>query len=126
MDVVLDSLAREFVDASLRLLRPGGRFIEMGKKQQKDAKDERKASNRNRLLKTRKKAQARTPSVGSPRREGVRALGGCIVFGARSGRAARSASPSVSAPASWPFRARPSGRSRDVQRYPHLPPAARS
>ncbi|WP_345327255.1 SDR family NAD(P)-dependent oxidoreductase, partial [Kitasatospora aburaviensis] len=31
VDVVLDSLAREFVDASLRLLAPGGRFIEMGK-----------------------------------------------------------------------------------------------
>ncbi|WP_394829827.1 SDR family NAD(P)-dependent oxidoreductase [Pendulispora albinea] len=30
-DVVLDSLAREFVDASLRLLPRGGRFIEMGK-----------------------------------------------------------------------------------------------
>jgi NADPH:quinone reductase-like Zn-dependent oxidoreductase len=31
MDIVLNSLAREFVDASLRLLRKGGRFIEMGK-----------------------------------------------------------------------------------------------
>ncbi|WP_322619943.1 type I polyketide synthase [Streptomyces acidicola] len=31
VDVVLDSLAGEFVDASLRLLRPGGRFVEMGK-----------------------------------------------------------------------------------------------
>ena len=31
MDVVLDSLAREFVDASLRLLPRGGRFVEMGK-----------------------------------------------------------------------------------------------
>ncbi|ONI83216.1 hypothetical protein ALI144C_17235 [Actinosynnema sp. ALI-1.44] len=31
VDVVLDSLAREFVDASLRLLPGGGRFIEMGK-----------------------------------------------------------------------------------------------
>jgi NADPH:quinone reductase-like Zn-dependent oxidoreductase/acyl carrier protein len=31
MDVVLDSLAREFVDASLRLLPHGGRFVEMGK-----------------------------------------------------------------------------------------------
>jgi NADPH:quinone reductase-like Zn-dependent oxidoreductase/acyl carrier protein len=31
MDVVLNSLAREFVDASLRLLAGGGRFIEMGK-----------------------------------------------------------------------------------------------
>jgi acyl transferase domain-containing protein/NADPH:quinone reductase-like Zn-dependent oxidoreductase/acyl carrier protein/NADP-dependent 3-hydroxy acid dehydrogenase YdfG len=31
VDVVLDSLAREFVDASLRLLPRGGRFIEMGK-----------------------------------------------------------------------------------------------
>ncbi|HTF55442.1 MAG TPA: SDR family NAD(P)-dependent oxidoreductase [Pseudonocardia sp.] len=30
-DVVLDSLAGELVDASLRLLRRGGRFIEMGK-----------------------------------------------------------------------------------------------
>src|SRR6202034_4070496 len=31
MDVVLDSLAGEFVDASLCLAAPGGRFIEMGK-----------------------------------------------------------------------------------------------
>jgi polyketide synthase 12 len=31
VDVVLDSLAREFVDASLRLTADGGRFIEMGK-----------------------------------------------------------------------------------------------
>jgi polyketide synthase 12 len=31
VDVVLDSLAREFVDASLELLPGGGRFIEMGK-----------------------------------------------------------------------------------------------
>src|SRR5213079_1354262 len=31
MDVVLDSLAREFVDASLDLLPRGGRFVEMGK-----------------------------------------------------------------------------------------------
>ena len=31
VDVVLNSLAHEFVDASLRLLAPGGRFVEMGK-----------------------------------------------------------------------------------------------
>ncbi|MFD2472102.1 SDR family NAD(P)-dependent oxidoreductase [Amycolatopsis silviterrae] len=31
VDVVLNSLANEFVDASLRLLRPGGRFLELGK-----------------------------------------------------------------------------------------------
>ncbi|MEV7198287.1 SDR family NAD(P)-dependent oxidoreductase, partial [Streptomyces sp. NPDC093510] len=31
MDVVLDALAREFVDASLDLLPRGGRFVEMGK-----------------------------------------------------------------------------------------------
>ena len=31
LDVVLDALAREFVDASLELLPNGGRFIEMGK-----------------------------------------------------------------------------------------------
>jgi acyl transferase domain-containing protein/D-arabinose 1-dehydrogenase-like Zn-dependent alcohol dehydrogenase/acyl carrier protein len=31
VDVVLNSLAREFVDASLRLLVEGGRFLEMGK-----------------------------------------------------------------------------------------------
>ncbi|MFC0602337.1 KR domain-containing protein, partial [Streptomyces palmae] len=31
MDVVLNSLAGEYTDASLRLLAPGGRFIEMGK-----------------------------------------------------------------------------------------------
>src|SRR5690606_10796979 len=31
MDVVLNSLAGEFTDASIGLLKPGGRFIEMGK-----------------------------------------------------------------------------------------------
>ncbi|MEO5877265.1 MAG: type I polyketide synthase [Streptosporangiaceae bacterium] len=31
VEVVLNSLSGEFVDASLRLLRPGGRFVEMGK-----------------------------------------------------------------------------------------------
>nr|WP_246843074.1 type I polyketide synthase [Allokutzneria sp. NRRL B-24872] len=39
VDVVLNSLAREFVDASLRLLRPGGRFIEMGKTDIREAAD---------------------------------------------------------------------------------------
>ena len=37
VDVVLDSLAREFVDASLELLPRGGRFIEMGKTDIRDA-----------------------------------------------------------------------------------------
>ncbi|MDX3804772.1 zinc-binding dehydrogenase, partial [Streptomyces sp. AK04-3B] len=37
MDVVLDSLAKEFVDASLRLLPRGGRFLEMGKADVRDA-----------------------------------------------------------------------------------------
>ncbi|MFL6123598.1 SDR family NAD(P)-dependent oxidoreductase, partial [Actinophytocola sp.] len=37
VDVVLDSLAGELVDASLRLLRGGGRFIEMGKTDIRDA-----------------------------------------------------------------------------------------
>ncbi|HEY0452996.1 MAG TPA: SDR family NAD(P)-dependent oxidoreductase, partial [Actinophytocola sp.] len=36
MDVVLNSLAGEFVDASLRLVRPGGRFLEMGKTDVRD------------------------------------------------------------------------------------------
>ncbi|WP_459545864.1 type I polyketide synthase [Nocardia sp. X0981] len=36
VDIVLDSLAREFVDASLRLLPRGGRFIEMGLLDQRD------------------------------------------------------------------------------------------
>ena len=36
MDVVLNSLAGEFTDASLRLLSPGGRFIEMGKTDLRD------------------------------------------------------------------------------------------
>ncbi|RKS68195.1 polyketide synthase 12/candicidin polyketide synthase FscB [Actinomadura pelletieri DSM 43383] len=35
-DVVLDSLAQEFVDASLRLLPRGGRFLEMGKTDVRD------------------------------------------------------------------------------------------
>ncbi|MFE5075510.1 SDR family NAD(P)-dependent oxidoreductase [Streptomyces halstedii] len=36
VDVVLDSLAREFVDAGLRLLPNGGRFVEMGKTDVRD------------------------------------------------------------------------------------------
>ncbi|WP_411158291.1 SDR family NAD(P)-dependent oxidoreductase, partial [Streptomyces sp. CBMA29] len=36
MDIVLNSLAREFVDASLRLLPRGGRFLEMGKTDLRD------------------------------------------------------------------------------------------
>ncbi|HUR05453.1 MAG TPA: SDR family NAD(P)-dependent oxidoreductase, partial [Nonomuraea sp.] len=36
VDVVLNSLAREYVDASLRLLAPGGRFVEMGKTDVRD------------------------------------------------------------------------------------------
>ncbi|TCO62330.1 type I polyketide synthase [Actinocrispum wychmicini] len=39
VDVVLNCLAREFVDASLRLLVPGGRFLEMGKTDIRDAAD---------------------------------------------------------------------------------------
>ncbi|MGW7720804.1 SDR family NAD(P)-dependent oxidoreductase, partial [Streptomyces chartreusis] len=39
VDVVLDSLAGEFVDASLRLLRRGGRFVEMGKTDIREASD---------------------------------------------------------------------------------------
>ena len=37
VDVVLDCLAREFVDASLELLPRGGRFVEMGKTDVRDA-----------------------------------------------------------------------------------------
>jgi polyketide synthase 12 len=37
IDVVLNSLAGEYVDASLRCLAPGGRFIEMGKTDIRDA-----------------------------------------------------------------------------------------
>ncbi|MEU1520239.1 SDR family NAD(P)-dependent oxidoreductase [Streptomyces sp. NPDC005811] len=36
VDLVLDSLAGEFVDASLRLLTPGGTFLEMGKTDVRD------------------------------------------------------------------------------------------
>ncbi|MEV8019755.1 type I polyketide synthase [Streptomyces sp. NPDC086554] len=36
VDVILDSLAGEFVDASLRLLPGGGRFVEMGKADLRD------------------------------------------------------------------------------------------
>jgi len=39
VDVVLNSLAGEFVDASLRLLRPGGRFLEMGKTDRRRPED---------------------------------------------------------------------------------------
>ncbi|MBT2899984.1 SDR family NAD(P)-dependent oxidoreductase, partial [Streptomyces sp. McG3] len=37
VDVVLDSLAGDFVDASLRLMRHGGRFLEIGKTDIRDA-----------------------------------------------------------------------------------------
>jgi acyl transferase domain-containing protein/NAD(P)-dependent dehydrogenase (short-subunit alcohol dehydrogenase family)/acyl carrier protein len=37
VDVVLNSLAREFIDASLSLLSEGGRFVEMGKTDIRDA-----------------------------------------------------------------------------------------
>ncbi|MFD6342877.1 SDR family NAD(P)-dependent oxidoreductase, partial [Streptomyces sp. NPDC060210] len=39
VDVVLNSLAGEFVDASLRLVGPGGRFLEMGKTDIREAAD---------------------------------------------------------------------------------------
>ncbi|WP_284574474.1 type I polyketide synthase [Streptomyces sp. 2P-4] len=39
VDVVLNSLAGEYVDASLRLLAPGGRLVEMGKTDIRDAAD---------------------------------------------------------------------------------------
>ncbi|WP_438860839.1 type I polyketide synthase [Amycolatopsis solani] len=39
VDVVLDALAGEFVDASLRLLPRGGRFVEMGKADVRDAEE---------------------------------------------------------------------------------------
>ena len=37
MDIVLNALAGELTDASLRLLAPGGRFVEMGKTDVRDA-----------------------------------------------------------------------------------------
>ncbi|MFS8203980.1 zinc-binding dehydrogenase, partial [Streptomyces sp. CWNU-52B] len=39
VDVVLDSLAGELVDASLGLVRPGGRFVEMGKADVRDPEE---------------------------------------------------------------------------------------
>ncbi|WP_442800079.1 SDR family NAD(P)-dependent oxidoreductase [Nocardia sp. NBC_01730] len=39
VDIVLDSLAGEFVDASLRLLPRGGRFLEMGLTDRRDPRD---------------------------------------------------------------------------------------
>ena len=39
MDVVLNSLAGEFIEASLTLLRPGGRFLEMGKTDRRRPED---------------------------------------------------------------------------------------
>ncbi|QFG24790.1 SDR family NAD(P)-dependent oxidoreductase [Actinomadura sp. WMMB 499] len=43
VDVVLNSLAHEFTDASLRLVRDGGRFVEMGKV---DVRDPRQVAER--------------------------------------------------------------------------------
>ncbi|QKW05113.1 SDR family NAD(P)-dependent oxidoreductase [Streptomyces sp. NA04227] len=45
MDVVLDSLSGELVDASLRLLNSGGRFIEMGKTDIRDTAEVARAHN---------------------------------------------------------------------------------
>uniref|UniRef100_UPI0038CD0F85 SDR family NAD(P)-dependent oxidoreductase n=1 Tax=Phytohabitans suffuscus TaxID=624315 RepID=UPI0038CD0F85 len=42
VDVVLNSLTNEFVDASLRLLGPGGRFVEMGVTDIRDPEDIRR------------------------------------------------------------------------------------
>ncbi|MBA0052500.1 SDR family NAD(P)-dependent oxidoreductase [Streptomyces sp. AJS327] len=39
VDVVLNSLAREFTDASLELMAPGGRFVEMGKTDLRDPEE---------------------------------------------------------------------------------------
>ncbi|GAA4703569.1 hypothetical protein GCM10023324_68100 [Streptomyces youssoufiensis] len=39
VDVVLNSLAADFVDASLRLLTPGGRFIDMGRTDVRDPEE---------------------------------------------------------------------------------------
>ncbi|MGW8067008.1 SDR family NAD(P)-dependent oxidoreductase, partial [Streptomyces ziwulingensis] len=39
VDVVVDSLAGVFVDASLGLVRPGGRFVELGKADVRDAQE---------------------------------------------------------------------------------------
>jgi acyl transferase domain-containing protein/NADPH:quinone reductase-like Zn-dependent oxidoreductase len=39
MDAVLNSLAGEFTDASLRMVAPGGRFIEMGRTDIRDPRD---------------------------------------------------------------------------------------
>ncbi|WP_184503392.1 SDR family NAD(P)-dependent oxidoreductase, partial [Streptomyces botrytidirepellens] len=39
VDVILNSLAREFVDTSLDMLEPGGRFIEIGKADLRPAED---------------------------------------------------------------------------------------
>ncbi|MDI5968594.1 SDR family NAD(P)-dependent oxidoreductase [Streptomyces sp. SL13] len=39
VDVVLNSLAREFVDASLALVKPGGRFVEIGKADLRSAEE---------------------------------------------------------------------------------------
>ncbi len=46
MDVVLDCLVGDFVDASLGLLRSGGRFIEMGKADVRDPRDVANAASR--------------------------------------------------------------------------------
>ncbi|MER7576727.1 SDR family NAD(P)-dependent oxidoreductase [Streptomyces sp. NPDC126514] len=44
VDVVLNSLAREFVDASLELLAPDGRFVEMGKTDLRDPEQLKQAN----------------------------------------------------------------------------------
>ena len=63
MDIVLDSLAGEFVDASLRLVAPGGVFLEMGKT---DIRDPARSPGNTR-------ACATAPSTSSSR-----AVPGCI------------------------------------------------
>ncbi|MDT0544767.1 type I polyketide synthase [Streptomyces sp. DSM 41529] len=62
VDVVLNSLAGEFTDASLRLLADGGRFVELGLTDVRDPEQ---------LAETHRGARYRVLDLGAPREEGL-------------------------------------------------------
>ena len=70
VDVVLDSLAGEFVDASLRLLPRGGRFIEMGKTDIRDPDKVGRGSLRRPLPQLRPDGGGAGPAAGDAGRAG--------------------------------------------------------
>ena len=68
MDVVLNALAGEFIDASLALLPNGGRFLEMGKTDIRDKEQLQKSTRASPTCPSTSPKQARSaPGRSSPR-----------------------------------------------------------